>query len=62
MRTPPIPIPLASHSTSKVFVKSSNTSKGASDNHPMGRFFFEKFFKWVAYQKIKIKDGIDMEV
>jgi hypothetical protein len=26
------------------------------------RFLLKKFFKWVAYQKVKIEDGIDIEV
>src|SRR4051812_7398759 len=30
IRTPPMPIPLASHSISKVFVKSGNARSGAS--------------------------------
>jgi hypothetical protein len=29
---------------------------------PLGRFFIEKFFNGVAYENIKFKDGIDMEV
>jgi hypothetical protein len=29
---------------------------------PMGRFFLNKIFQRVAYQNIKFKDGIDMEV
>ena len=29
---------------------------------PIKRFFLKKRFEWVTYQKIKIKDGIDMEV
>ena len=29
---------------------------------PMGRFFFEKFVYRVAYEKIKLKDGKDVEV
>ena len=28
----------------------------------MGRFFLNKIFKRVAYENIKLKDGIDMEV
>ena len=28
----------------------------------MGRFFLEKFFKRVAYEKIKFKDVIDMKI
>ena len=28
----------------------------------MGRFFLEKIFKWVAYNKIKLKDGKDVEI
>ena len=29
---------------------------------PMGRFFLDKIFQRVAYENIKLKDGIDMEV
>ena len=29
---------------------------------PMGKFFLNKIFQRVAYENIKIKDGIDMEV
>ena len=29
---------------------------------PMGRFFFEKFFNGVAYEKIELKDGKDVEI
>ena len=29
---------------------------------PMGMFFLDKIFQRVAYEKIKIKDGIDMKV
>jgi hypothetical protein len=29
---------------------------------PMGWFFLKKFFQGVAYENIKLKDGIDMEV
>ena len=29
---------------------------------PMGRFFLTKFFEWVAYEKIKIDDGKDVEI
>ena len=28
----------------------------------MGRFFLDKIFQRVAYENIKLKDGIDMEV
>jgi len=28
----------------------------------MGRFFLDKIFQKVAYENIKLKDGIDMEV
>ena len=29
---------------------------------PMGRIFLDKIFQRVAYENIKLKDGIDMEV
>ena len=29
---------------------------------PMGRFFFEKFSNRVPYEKIKLKDGKDVEI
>ena len=29
---------------------------------PMGRFFLNKIFQRVAYENVKFKDGIDMEV
>ena len=29
---------------------------------PMGRFFLDKIFQRIAYENIKLKDGIDMEV
>ena len=28
----------------------------------MGRFFLKKFFKRVAYEKIKLKDGKDVKI
>jgi hypothetical protein len=41
----------------------SNCSQLFFAKVPIGRIFFESFFfKRVAYQKIKIEDGIDMEV
>ena len=29
---------------------------------PMGRFFWKKFFKRVAYEKIKLKHGKDVKI
>jgi hypothetical protein len=38
-------------SCSQIFVKA-----------PMERFFLKKFFTRVAYEKIKLKDGIDVKI
>jgi hypothetical protein len=29
---------------------------------PMGRFFFNKFVQGMAYEKLKLEDGKDMEI
>ena len=38
-------------SFSKLFVKA-----------PIGRFFLGKIIQWVAYEKLKLKDGKEMEI
>jgi hypothetical protein len=48
------------------FWTTDRSGKSSCSQHfikaPWEGFSLKSFFNWVAYQEIKIKDGIDMEI